>query len=123
MGTTVDARVRWGWIALTLVVGVALGVLASQLLDGKDVARADTDGRSFDEAPRVIDVPMESAIDRLVQAGFRVMAVGHGKVKLQELGPRGSILRIQGWSGTRLRYCTARLPGCVFVDPGYKPDL
>ena len=121
MGIVVDARFRCSSIALTLVVGLALGVLGSQLVDGNDAGANGERWEFHDESPRIVDVPMGAAIDRLVDAGFRVMAVGHGKVKLQELGTRGHVLRIVGWSGTRLRYCTARLPNCVFVDPGYRP--
>jgi hypothetical protein len=121
MGTVVAvARSRWTPALVALVLGVALGPLVAPYginKDGSDVYISSPPAE-FD-SPSVVDMPVPDAIDRLVDAGYRVVAVGDGKVKLQELGFRGSVLRIQGWEGTRLRYCTARLPGCVRIDEGF----
>jgi hypothetical protein len=112
------ARPRWAPALVALVAGLALGGLFSYYgisKDGTDtfVTRPPLDFQS----PDVTDLPVARAIDRLVAAGYRVVAVGHGPVQLQERGFRGNVLRIQGRDGTRLRYCSARLPDCVPIRP------
>ncbi len=99
---------------VALVVGIAAGALTAQLLQDAPPADRGARGTLFsDHSPSVVDMPMGEAIDTLVEARFRVVAVGRGRVKLQELGVRRSVVRVQGRQGAGLRYCTARLPDCV----------
>lgn len=112
----VDARVRSSRTIAALLAGALLGACAVLLTTREAPAPVRSDVATLDqETPDVIDMPMERAIDTLVDAGFRVMAVGRGRIKIHELGVRGHIVRVQGWHGTELRYCTARLPDCVAV--------
>lgn len=107
-------RARWPVLA-ALVVGLVSGALFSYYGISKDGTDTYTVAAPAprSESPRVTDLPMSDAIATLVDNGYRVVAVGRGKVTLQELGSRGHVLRIVGEHGSELRYCDSRFPECV----------
>jgi hypothetical protein len=110
------------WL-LTLLFGLTAGGLVTYYGVGHhDRNIYMTQPATRFDSPRVTDQPMDHAIDTLIDAGYRVVAVGHGKVILQEMGFVGGVLRVQGETGYRLRYCTARLPDCVPIKgPAFSP--
>ncbi len=110
-------QTRWSVVALALVFGLVVGAFFSYYGISKDGTDTyiTTPAAKFD-SPRVTDLPMGEAIDNLVSSGYRVVAVGTGRVVLQEKGFRGHVLRIVGEDGGGLRYCTVRLPNCVAIE-------
>jgi hypothetical protein len=105
-------------VLVALVVGLVAGGLFSYYgisKDGTDTYIMAPPAKRFD-SPRVTDMAMPDAIETLVSDGYRVVAVGHGRVVLQEMGSSGHVLRVVGEEGGRLRYCTARLPNCVAIQ-------
>lgn len=113
-----ERRTSWTLVSLALVVGVLAGGFFSYYGISKD--GTDThlvaEAREF-ESPRVADLPMQEAIATLVEDGYDVVAVGTGEVMLQELGFRGTVLRVRGEHGNKLRYCSKRFPDCLPIRP------
>ena len=110
---------------LPVVFALVAGALAGGLTSYYGIQKTDTIVNNPPmeiESPNVTGRPMPEAIDTLVEAGFRVVAVGHGDVMAHEIGVVGQTLRVQGEHGYELRYCTARLPDCVPIDgPAFRP--
>lgn len=116
--TVTQPRTRWSLVALALLVGLAAGALFSYYGISKDGTDTQivAEPREFD-SPRVADLPMQEAIEALVEDGYDVVAVGTRKVVLQELGFRGSVLRLRGEHGKKLRYCSQHFAACVPIRP------
>ena len=114
--TIEHVRIRWSLVLAALLIGALGGGLFSFYGISKDGTDSYiTHPPAKFESPRVTDLPMREAIDTLVAEGYRVVAVGTGRVTLQEKGFPGHVLRIVGEDGDSLRYCTETL-GCSPIN-------
>jgi hypothetical protein len=103
-------RSAWRLAAVALTLGLLVGFVIGRSVAPHTVQRSEP---RFD-SPRVTDLPVTEAADRLVAAGFDVVAVGSGTVTLQELGNRPETVRIKGSHGRTVRYCDSEID-CVIV--------
>lgn len=97
--------------AASILTGILLATGSCEALLERDVEVIEKDPQ-FD-SPRVTDLGVREGLQILLDDGYEVVVVGRGKIVLQELGYKGSVLKIRGDAGKRMRYCSPSLRQCV----------